>query len=280
MLIHDFSKVAWSFQLSLKTFGFKTHKKMSQVFLENRFEFEKPFPCHLCGFVGFQEKRELVDHLMEYHNFQESEIASSVVDFLIAKLKNENEGVFSREIPPRNRNGVQEIPKIEEPTGTVYVIDEWPAAMEIQDNSFNVEVNDSGLLAKAGMLTKSVNVKLEDFVKNLPFSEGDLIVAKMGRWSWWPAVILKCRKINSIFQYKEPHFGVNGNVLEFNVNFFGGKKMSTAWLPEKKIYKMNLLDELPGDSKDLKEAIGWAKYLSYLTNDERVEFFNGDLKCA
>ena len=56
--------------------------------------------------------------------------------------------------------------------------------------------------------------------------------------------------------------------------------MTTAWLPEEKIKKEELIDEIPGDPKNLKEAIGWAKYLSNLTSDERVEYFNGSLKLA
>ena len=56
--------------------------------------------------------------------------------------------------------------------------------------------------------------------------------------------------------------------------------MTTAWLPEEKIKKDQLIGEIPGDPKNLKKAIGWAKYLSHLTNEERVEYFNGDLKSA
>jgi len=249
---------------------------MSRVIFETNPEiprtYRKPFPCHLCGFTDYSEKQALVEHLKNYHNFEKDEIATNVVDFLITKFNFGNEDV---EMPPPWNRNFQEIPSLEEPTDDVILADERPA-IGIQNYSFNV--NDSDLFKE--IFTKSIEVNLGDFIKNLPFSEGDLVIAKWGRSPYWPGVILKCHKTDSFFRYREPNFGVNGEVLEFNVNFFGAKTMSTAWLPKKKILKEEYVDVVPGDPKKLKEAIGWAKYLSHLTNEERVEYFNGDLKSA
>lgn len=151
---------------------------MAQALIDYHFEFEKPFPCHLCGFVGFQKKRRLIEHLREYHNFEEDEISLAVVDFLIMKLKREDEEV-----------ALQEIPKIEEPT--VFVKNPVPV---VQHDLDHVAV-----------------VKLKDFVQDLPFAEGDLVIAKLGRHPWWPAIILKCQTQNSIFKYSEPNFGVKSD---------------------------------------------------------------------
>ena len=53
-------------------------------------------------------------------------------------------------------------------------------------------------------------VKLKDFVQDLPFAEGDLVIAKLGRHPWWPAIILKSSNLQ-IFKYDEPNFGVKSD---------------------------------------------------------------------
>ena len=142
---------------------------------------------------------------------------------------------------------------------------------EPEPNTVEPEEDEvEGLVEERGDPTKQLEIENIFGNAGLRYEVGDLVLAKMDGYPFWPGIIHSIPEKANIYDFVVQR--------HYSVRFFEEKTTSFGNVPEKNIKKFeeNMLETASKKPKQLAEAFAWAEYVLNWTQEDRTVYFNGE----
>jgi hypothetical protein len=211
--------------------------------------------CTLCN-SGYTERKGLIEHLRVFHRIQRPEDFAHEVEQVKAQKKTSMRTIHFRCTKFQCNQCDFE-------TYLNSILEKHKKAKSHVEDHFRVKV---------------MRVVLRRIEDDYEFQAGDLVVARLKGYPWWPGMINRCPKTNGFVDMLEGCYCIQ---------FFEATKTTLAWIPFCNVRKYSTGDceafpitpnYQPNLAKRLQAGIEWADYVVDWSAIERLDYFVGSTK--